>query len=386
MHTPGTVRRISTALAVTGLLAGCDKAPTTPTASPLAATPPAGTGPATIRVEISGPDSLPPGEMAEFSATAFFADGSTRDVTTAGAWESFDSTVLSISATGLATAHRTGGAHIRASFGGIQSRQKQVLVLSAGTFKVGGYVEEDGEVPVPEARVEVISGPAAGLFAMTYRFPGGGSYTLFGLSGDTEFRVTKEGYQPLVRTVRVAEQEQRIDFELTPLIPRAVVSGTYTMTITAASECRSKLSEAARTRTYTAVVTQDGARVETTLTGANFFSADGHTYNKFTGAVELERVLFVLRNLVIGDPLGDTDPDHTGFSDLFEQLTPSTFLAVSGMADTTVSAAGLAGALNNGAGWPKAEIATVERIGAGPLDWRITASCRSTGHQFVLSR
>jgi Big-like domain-containing protein len=384
MHKPGVAFRISTALSLTAVLSGCNKAPTTPTTTPPSTAP--GGAPTTMRVGVTGPTVLAAGETAQFAATAHFADGSTRNVTNESVWISANPPVVSISNTGLATAHQTGEAYIRAAYNGGENGQRGVLVLPKATFKVGGYVEEDGEVPVPEARVEVTAGTGAGLSVLTYPFPSGGSYTLLGLSGDTEFRVTKEGYQPLVRTVRVTEQEQRIDFELTPLIPRAVVSGTYTLTITAAAECRSKLPEAARTRTYTAVVTQDGARLTATLSGADFYSADGNTYNHFVGAVEPKRVLFTLRNLIIGDPLGDTDPDHTAFSDVFEQLTPSMFLAVSGMAETTLSPAGVAGTLNNGAGWPRAEIATVQRIGTGPLDWQITASCRTTGHQIVVSR
>jgi hypothetical protein len=284
-------------------------------------------------------------------------------------------------------AHRTGDVFVRAAVGTIESGQKEVLVLPVGTYKVGGYVE-DGEVPVPEARVEVTGGSAAGLYAVTHPFPSGGSYTLLGVSGDTQFRVTKDGYQPLVRTVRVTGHQQ-INFDLTPLIPRASLSATYTLIISAAAHCRSMLPEETRIQTYTAVVTQAVARLTTTLAGANFVGGESRTYNGFEGALEPARVWFQLRgaDFYEEDPIGDSGPG-TGYSDVFVQLSPSTFLVVAGLATVAVSAAGLSGTLNG-------VIETVQWVGAGqprggvphlPKDWRRLASCRAVDHEFVMLR
>jgi hypothetical protein len=164
------------------------------------------------------------------------------------------------------------------------------------------------------------------------------------------------GYQSLVRTVRVTDH-QRINFDLTPLVPRADVSGTYTLTISAAADCRSILPEDVRTQTYTAVLTQDGARLTAILAGANFVSDESRTYNSFQGGVEPNRVWFLPRNFVI-DVI---DSLSTAFSDVFVQLTSSTFLAVSAWprgAATTVTAVGLSGTLDGA-------IETVRRIGLG---------------------
>jgi Bacterial Ig-like domain (group 2) len=387
MRSVSIVGRFSSAVALAVLLAACDKAPTGPSTSTSSATPI--TGPTITRVEIVSPGSasvpdttflgpvviVAPGDTVQLAAFALFSDGSRRDVTNEAAWTSTDPRILSISNTGLATAHQTGEIGIRATVNGTEGH-RGVLTLPAGTYKVAGSVEE-GEVPVPDARVEVTGGPATGLSSVTRPFPGGGSYTLLGVSGDTQFRVTKDGYQPLVRTLRVADH-QRINFELMPLAPRVHVSGTYVLTISASADCRSVLPEDVRTQTYTAVLTQDGARVTVTLSGANFVRENSRTYNTFDGTVEPNLVRFLPRNFVIDF----IDSLSTSFSDMFVQLTPSTYLAVSAWphgAMTTVSSAGLSGTLHGA-------IETVQRIGPGALDWRIIASCSAPSHEFVFSR
>jgi hypothetical protein len=366
------------------LVASCDKAPTSPSVtSPRSLS----TGAIVTRIDLDVPESLPPGQSTQFIAVASFSDGSTRNVTDEAVWMVGDPSVLSISKTGFAMAHRTGDVFVRAVVGTVDSGQKEVLVLPVGTYKVGGYVE-DGEVPVPEARVEVTGGSAAGLFAVTHPFPSGGSYTLLGVSGDTQFRVTKDGYQPLVQTVRVTGHQQ-IDFDLMPLTPRANLSATYTLTISAAAHCRSMLPEEIRIQTYMAVLTQDLERLTATLAGANFAGDESRAYNSFEGAVEPTRAWFQLRgaNFYEEDPIGDSGPS-TDFSDVFVQLSPSTFLVVGGLATVAISAAGLSGTLNG-------VIETVQWVGAGqprggvphlPKDWRRLASCRAVDHEFVMLR
>jgi Bacterial Ig-like domain (group 2) len=368
------------------LVASCDKAPTSPTVTSPGTTS-LSARPSVTRVDVSVPESVPPGQSVQFTAMASFADGSTRNITDEAVWVSGDPSVLSISKTGLAAGHRTGDVFVSAAVGSIKSGQKEVLVLPPGTYKVGGYVE-DGEVPVPEARVDVVAGSAAGLFAVTRPFPSGGSYTLLGVGGDTQFRVTKDGYHPLVRTVPVTSHQQ-INFDLTPLVPRTNLSATYTLTISAAAHCRSALPEETRTQKYTAVLTQDLARLTATLTGANSVGDESRMYNSFDGAVEPTRAWFQLRgaDFYVEDPLGDSFPGTT-FSDVFVQLTASTFVIVGGLATTVISPAGLSGTLDG-------VIETVQWVGAGqprsgtpqlPKNWQRLASCRAVNHEFVISR
>ena len=371
---------------VAALPAGCNKSPTSPSTAL-----PSNSGPSdgltTTRIDIAVPQSLPPGESAQLTAIAFFSDESTRDITNEAQWKSGDTSVLSISNTGLATAHRTGNIFVRAAFNGKESSQREILVLPAGTYKVGGFVRDD-EVPVPGARVEVTAGPAAGLSTVTPQSLGSGAYTLLGVSGDTEFRITKDGYHPLARTVRVTSHQQ-INFDLTPAIQRADLSGTYRLTISAAADCSGRpLPEDVSSLRYTAVVAQDLARLTVTLAGANFASDDRRTYNGFQGAIEPSRIWFQLRgaDFLEEDPLNDSLPDpNAPFPDVSVQLAPSTFLFVGGLALGSSSPAGFSGTLNGTietARW----VGTGEPRGAIPSNWQRLAACRSTGHEFVLSR
>jgi trimeric autotransporter adhesin len=62
--------------------------------------------------------AVPSGAAQQFIATATFADGASRDVTTAANWTSATTSVATVAATGLATGVSPGSAVIAASFGG----------------------------------------------------------------------------------------------------------------------------------------------------------------------------------------------------------------------------------------------------------------------------
>ena len=184
------------ALILAGLLVACDdNPPTAPTPPPQPPVPQAPPSPALTRLEVAGPASVPPGETAQYTATASFADGSTRDVTAQSTWRiqpsccpTPSSMVLSIFPAGLATGHDRGEAAVFASFGG-PSSGKTVLVLPAGTFMLSGGVFDQGE-PAPGVRIAVVAGPAAGLETVT----DSGGYRLYGVSGEVDVRATKPGY------------------------------------------------------------------------------------------------------------------------------------------------------------------------------------------------
>jgi hypothetical protein len=186
--------------------------------------------------------------------------------------------------------------------------------------------------------------------------------------------------------VRVTGHQQ-INFDLTPAIPRADLSGTYRLTISPAADCRFRPEDVGSLR-YTAVVTQDLARLSVTLAGANFASDDRRTYHGFQGVIAPSRIWFQLccENYFEEDPLNDSLPNPDApFPDVSVQLTPSTFLFVGGLAIATSSPAGISGTLNG-------VIETLQWVGPGPprpgelKDWRLLARCRSAGHEFVLSR
>ncbi|MGH9313112.1 MAG: carboxypeptidase-like regulatory domain-containing protein [Vicinamibacterales bacterium] len=346
------------ALALAALLGACDSGPTRPTRQD---------GPQNVpvtitRLEIAGPGSVPPGESAQYSAIAHQSDGSTRDVTNGAAWRTGHPSVLTISSTGLATGRERGETFISVSASGRSAVRNDVIVVPAGTYRLAGTVRDAG-VAVFGARVEVTTGPAQGLGVTA-----NGAYRLYGVSGDTEVRVTKDGYQEQRKSLQVTSH-QTLDFDLILSRPRDEVAGTYTLTVAAAAECRAALPEEARIRTYTAVLSQDGPRLTVALEGSKFLVAGGRTLNSFGGTVEPNRVSFKLSEFY--------SYYYYYLPDVLEELTATTFLAVSGSATTTVSPTGLSGTLNG-------PIETLQGVGSGRFD-RVT-SCRSTGHQFVLSR
>jgi len=309
-------------------------------------------------VELTGPGTVPPGGTAQFTARGFYFDGSQKDLTNEAAWRTGKSAVLTISAGGAAAGHELGETSVSVSFKGRSATKSDVVVVPAGTYRLSGNVRDAG-VPVADAEVVVSSGPAQGL-----RTSSAGNYKLYGVVGDSEIRVTKGGYDVAVKRVNMSTH-QVLDFDLTLLNPRDAVAGTYTLTITAAPECASKLPPDFLSRTYRAVVAQDGPRLTVKLEGA-FFKKNGQAFDHFSGTVEPSRVMFQMYEGF----------DYYGFlydfPDLIEEVSQA-LLAISGSAMTTSSPGGRSGTLNGSFA-----------IYDGGL--RLSQSCRSAAHRFELAR
>ena len=238
-------------LMLTAAVCGCDRnAPTAPRTPVSPSPPPPAPPPAPVPsgLEIAGPASVLPGQTAQFTATARFADGSTRDVTKEAVWrvEPFccpvpPTPVLTVSFDGVVAGLNPGEAFVSTSFGPGRS-SKQGLVLHDGTFRHHGFVDDAG-VPVPDARVTVTEGSATGLATTT---DVNGQYRLHGVSGPTDVEVTKPGYLEQRQELTVTRNHQTLTFHLKLSAPREDVGGTYTLTVTAAPECASKLPAEAR--------------------------------------------------------------------------------------------------------------------------------------------
>ncbi|HEX2340614.1 MAG TPA: carboxypeptidase regulatory-like domain-containing protein [Vicinamibacterales bacterium] len=352
--------RIRTTTLALAVLAACDDGPTRP--SPPAA-PPSGT-PVILSVVITGPDSVPPGATAQYSAIALQSDASSRNVTSEVAWRTSDPSVLSISPTGLASAHDRGETSVTANLAERSAVKTPVIVVPAGTFRLAGIVRDSG-VPVFGARVEVTSGTGQGLTATT-----AGTYRLYGVAGDIEVLVTADGYLEQRKRLQVANHLATVDFDLQLSRSRAEVGGTYTLRVTAAPECSAMLPPEARTRTFTAAVRQEGPRLSVVLEGSRFFVDRGRTFNRFSGTAVASHVTFYIS--------GPQDFYYSSYGpDVVEQLTDTTLFTMSGSVVATVSSASVSGTLDG----------LVEAVqGNEPGRLQRIASCRSTGHQFVLSR
>src|SRR5262245_42055145 len=93
------------------------------------------------RVDVSAPDSIPPGESAQLTATAVKSDGSTENVTSSATWFSSNSRVIQVGSDARARALAPGEATVQARY---QSRSgsRLVMALPAGTYKVSGRITE----------------------------------------------------------------------------------------------------------------------------------------------------------------------------------------------------------------------------------------------------
>jgi len=344
-------------------IASCDRSPTRPTPPPAPPAPPSPPqGPTLQSIRIDGPTTVAPGGTAQFTATGQLSDGTTRDQTATVTWRSSDSAVLSISSTGAATAGKAGQVVIAA-----ESESKragvEVLVLPPGTFRLTGAVSEAG-VPVVDATVDLLDGSRAKLSTQT---DSDGIYRLFGVVGNIEVRVMKAGYLEQVKRLFVSD-DAKADFALAS--ERTDLAGTYQLTVSAASRCPSTgwaLPQAARVRTYTATITQDGPRLSLVLGGAAL--VDG----SFTGRVEPGVVTFDVRGL----------DSHIAYYyyfassiDFLEVFSPTSLLIVSGRVTATPTSSGISGTLNGVIGIVPAPISPLSNLSAGCKDQ----------HEFVLTR
>ena len=216
-------------------------------------------------------------------------------------------------------------------------------------------------MPVHGALIEIATGTRAGLVATTNAE---GEFSLYGVSGQTTVRATKDGYAPLTRLVDVTGH-QTITLELPVSGGRADISGIYTLTITAASECgvgtgAAHLPEDVRLRSYIAAVQQTGPTLWVTLSGPG---VPAEFHQGFYGVAQPGGALFGIRNPDDGQPI-------------FERLFGSTIFTFEGSAVVAVGPGERFGGTLSG------ELRVAE---IGP-PWRPLAWCSSTRHQFVLSR
>src|SRR5262245_6219736 len=99
-------------------------------------------------IEISGPDTVAPGQSAQFFAVIRLSDGTRKNASpgTNVTWTS-TSPLLRVTSTGLATAQQgLGDATLKATVplssgrGSIATGSKDIVILPEGTFRVAGIV------------------------------------------------------------------------------------------------------------------------------------------------------------------------------------------------------------------------------------------------------
>ncbi len=378
-------------LVLVGLLAACGDERPLPTqpSSPANTVPPPAPTPSGQAVlsgcRVDGPASIAPGESAQYRAIGSYSDGSIRDLTTEVPWSSTDDALLSVTAQGLATGRAIGDVDVQATFAGNCVTGRQVVVLPPGRFLVWANVtEEQVTAPILGVRVEVISGPAAGLTAMT-NWDGGAK--LIGVPQDAELRFSKDGYEPIVRSVRIERQRQSVGVQMLASTARLDLSGKYQLSINSGRcDGGETFPEAAKARTYTARMWNAGLKIQVELSGASFTldrclmpgmsRCQAPTGNVFSGQTQARDARFTL---VEYRPAFDWNDGI--YPDLVESVPGVGLLSISGNAVVAPTREGFTGTLDGTfAIYDHLSVHTTNGQG------RVLASCRSAEHRFTLVR
>jgi hypothetical protein len=298
---------------------------------------PSGPSPGAVRAEIVGPSSIAPGQTASYSVIEHSADGTSLALSSA-TWTAADASLIQIAASGLATAQPRTGETVISVKTGRASATKEVLVLPSGTFRLAGAVidSEAGGVPIPDARVEVVDGPAVTTTA-------NGTYRLYGVPGEADIRVTRPGYGTVVQSVRLTGNGTQ-NFTLSVDASVRNISGNYTLSIEVNGACAGFGARAIppnlRRRAYDAVVTQSGSRLAVVLTESRFQVDQFGRGNGFQGQLTPAGATFTLLPADYYDPIQQ--------SDLMERIDDGTLLSIYGTGTTISSPSGFTGTLN---GW-----------------------------------
>lgn len=382
MHHPPARFSFVVLLAAIGFAVACD-GPARSSPPPPPPGPNRPVQPVVVSIAVDGPGQVPPGEPAQYSAAARYSDGSRRDVTSEAQWSTSDESVLSVTGAGTVVARARGEAVVRARLAnyahpGVQS----VIVLPAGRFKLSMVVTEDQvSAPIFDVRIEVASGPEAGLAVST---DWSGRAVLFGVPADVQLRLTKEGYASTVHSVPL-DGHRLIYLQLFPSGGRLDLPGRYQLTIASGPCAAGNLPDAVKTRTYTARMWNAGLGINVDLSGADFavewcplcFETRGNRFMGQTQALDARFTLFEY-----GPPEDDATPYEGGlgyYPSLAERLPDGTFLSIAGRAIVAPTADGFAGSLD-GSIAVYDSLSQVERAG------RVLASCRSSAHRFTLVR
>jgi Bacterial Ig-like domain (group 2) len=154
--------------------------------SALTTTPSASRGPSMLTVD--GRKSLTAiGETSQLTARAGWPDGSTRDVTATARWLSLNTSVATVSSTGMVTGTGLGATRIEVTYESVMSAF-QLSVTPVGTFAAAGDVREPGQGAL--AGVRVLE-PVSGRSTLTDQ---SGNYMLAALAS-RHLRFEKEGYE-----------------------------------------------------------------------------------------------------------------------------------------------------------------------------------------------
>jgi hypothetical protein len=166
------------------------------------AVPPVSVVPALISLDVRGVDSLNVHASTSVTATGMFADGSWRDVTADGVWESSNGGVLAVDA-GRVTGVSTGEATLKVTVTHPENRanllrsERRIFVVPEGSFAFQGEVRSGSEefsFALEGVTVNVTAGSMAGFSAKT---DANGRFFLPGVVGPMTVEFSLRSFQTL---------------------------------------------------------------------------------------------------------------------------------------------------------------------------------------------
>jgi hypothetical protein len=210
---------------ICGLLAACAGVATFAACSGNSNTAPASPTPSGTVAAITVTSSTPAAATFQLAATARLSDGSTRDVTAMATWSTSNPSVVSVSATGLATIVGAGSVELRAAYQNVTG----ALAMQFGPgFSLSGRVQEVGpnSAALSGVRIEIVNGPGAGT-AVTSDADGA---FRFGSSivGVVDIEATKAGYVRWRLGTLTVDRNTSIDVAMYPTPPTNPSGATAT--------------------------------------------------------------------------------------------------------------------------------------------------------------
>ena len=305
---------------------------------------------------VSGPTSAAPGQTLRYTATGYYTDGTTRDVTGEATWRA--SPQVSFTSAGVATAQGIGETDVTATLH-VFKAQVRVLVLESGTFKLSGMITERGGGSATSAKVYVLSGVGQDKQAF------GGEYRIYGVAGPVRLEVSKTGFFAVVHDMTVTGNVVQ-DFELVHLETPVDVAGNWTLTLgPPPSSCPDGLPAFAQVRSYQTAVNQKATRLDLQLRGPTVQVTD----DLYTGGnVSGQRVTLFVQN-----PVNDFDVE-TGIN-LLDRLSPTETFSFTGVMVFQGNASPIATTMNG-----------TFRYWARPVTQAPTWECRASNYPVTLQR
>jgi hypothetical protein len=355
------------AIPVLAVMGGCDRRENRPLPGP-GPTP----QPRIVGLEINGPGSIAPGQVAQFTAISRFSDGGAEPADGVRWLSQYK--LFHVDPSGLVTAgDRTGEDTLIVEVNapsGLLRALKEILILPDGTYRMVGSVTEavPPGTPIVGARIEVTPTPIAAVTNWD------GRYVLYGVPASAVVHVARDGYQPLVQHLQLGEHTRR-DFQLELSGTRLDLTGTYTLTVDAACATSTPVSEDLRHPRYAASITQSGPALQVVLTETERFKVNGAGRgDRFTGRVDTVTASFDLGdNFFLYYP----NYDPSSYPTIVERIPDGRVLVLDGKALVRISATGLAGDLDG---------FFIGYAAFPTFPMRALGSCYSSTHRFTLTR